>query len=474
VTPSRAAIYVRISKDALALGLGVERQEHLCRKFAEAHGWTVAKVYRDNDVSAFSGAPRPAYSQLLHDLEHRIADGLLAVDVDRLTRDPRNLEDLIDLAADGNIPIKTQSGDLDLTTSDGRLKARIMVTVARQESEKKSERIKRQKEYARAKGWWTSPPPYGYRLGDSGDGGKRLIPEPDEARVVREIARRLLDGETLLSTALWASRETGKPWAPVQTTRVVTRPTAAGWQPHGDQLYRHPETGQPVPVTDDPLLDEVTWHRIRAMFDGRRQTGVSGRSSEILLARLVFCDRCGTVMSHVRDTRKRSGSRYYCRTKHHGGGGCVGNTASSVRVDGQVDDYIAARLDELSVGGLPDLDEQPDLTEVNRLSGLLASQERERSRLLMSGASPERIEAVSRTLDEVDRALTDARRSVERERRTVDLSSLDGLVSDVYRSMPVPDRRRVIGLLIDRVRICPAGGRTSVWDPGRVHIDPVG
>ena len=63
--PNRAAIYCRISDDRAGAGLGVARQEADCRKLAEDRGLTVTQVYVDNDLSAYSGKPRPGYKALL-------------------------------------------------------------------------------------------------------------------------------------------------------------------------------------------------------------------------------------------------------------------------------------------------------------------------------------------------------------------------------------------------------------------------
>ncbi|MFQ6194156.1 recombinase family protein [Streptomyces sp. NPDC000405] len=62
---TRAAIYVRISQDRGGAGLGVARQEADCRALCAQKGWDVVDVYPDNDVSAYSGAPRPKWQELL-------------------------------------------------------------------------------------------------------------------------------------------------------------------------------------------------------------------------------------------------------------------------------------------------------------------------------------------------------------------------------------------------------------------------
>jgi site-specific DNA recombinase len=67
-TPRSAAIYARISSDQVGEGLGVQRQTEDCRKLAADLGWQVGEEYVDNDFSAYSGKPRPAYLRMLADL----------------------------------------------------------------------------------------------------------------------------------------------------------------------------------------------------------------------------------------------------------------------------------------------------------------------------------------------------------------------------------------------------------------------
>ena len=125
----RAAVYTRISKDQ-SNGLGVARQETLCRKLAEEKGWEVAAVYTDNDISAYNGAPRPAYARMLEDLQAGTVNAVICVDLDRLTRRPSEIEEFITLADQTGAHLANVSGDLDLSSSDGRFRARIMGAVA--------------------------------------------------------------------------------------------------------------------------------------------------------------------------------------------------------------------------------------------------------------------------------------------------------------------------------------------------------
>ncbi|MGZ8626892.1 MAG: recombinase family protein, partial [Actinomycetota bacterium] len=72
-----AAIYCRISADREGRQLGVTRQRDDCLALAEARGWRVAEVYVDNDVSAYSGKPRPEYRRMLRDLKDGSRDAVV-------------------------------------------------------------------------------------------------------------------------------------------------------------------------------------------------------------------------------------------------------------------------------------------------------------------------------------------------------------------------------------------------------------
>ncbi len=143
MTRRRAALYCRISQDRKHDNLGVARQERACRKLAAARGWEVGGVFVDDDKSAFSGKRRAGYEAMVEAVKAGEVDAIVAWAPDRLTRQPRELEDLIDLLDAHRVEVATHlAGDYDLSTSGGRITARVVGVVARHESETKSERAK--------------------------------------------------------------------------------------------------------------------------------------------------------------------------------------------------------------------------------------------------------------------------------------------------------------------------------------------
>src|SRR6266511_4162905 len=112
------------------------------------------------------------------------ADTLLVVDLDRLTRDPRDLEDAIELVEHFGAVGVDVSGALDLSTDHGILLARMMVAHANLSSRDTSRRIRRAiAEYAGA-----VRPHLGSRaFGSAVDG----VTGAAEAELVAEACRRM-------------------------------------------------------------------------------------------------------------------------------------------------------------------------------------------------------------------------------------------------------------------------------------------
>jgi len=142
-TPTRCAIYLRISQDREADGLAIERQRADCENLARFKRWEVVETYVDQSKSATDKTKaRPEYDRMVADWTSGAFDAIVCWDLDRLTRQPRQLEDWIDRAEERGLALVTANGDADLSTDGGRMYARIKAAVARAEMERKSARQK--------------------------------------------------------------------------------------------------------------------------------------------------------------------------------------------------------------------------------------------------------------------------------------------------------------------------------------------
>ncbi len=285
-----AGVYVRISSDVLGEGLGVARQEKECRALAERRGWTVSEVFVDNDVSAFSGKPRPSYKRMLEAIGNGRLDGVITWHGDRLHRSPTDLESFIELIEATGCQIATvQSGELDLTTPTGRLNARVVGSFARYESEHKSKRIRLKLEQNAAAGkHHGGQRPFGWK-------DDRVTVRADEAAAVRRGAELLLTGHSMKATVrilneAGSTNTVGRPWQAVTLRSTLLRPRNAGLRQHRGVVVG--------PGLWEPILDRDQYDRLRVLLtDPARRTtpGAAGRS-HLLSAGIARCGVCNGPM----------------------------------------------------------------------------------------------------------------------------------------------------------------------------------
>lgn len=250
------ALYTRISHDPDQTQLGVARQLDACSLLADRLGWTVVEHYSDNDISAFDGTVRPGFERMLADIKAGRVGAVICWQPDRLYRSMKDLERLIEIT-DAGIEIRTvNGGDLDLSNSTGRMLARILGSVARQESELKGERRRFANSQRAADGKWRRDQPrvFGYtRTGE--------VLEP-EATAVRQAVTDVLAGRSLRSIAAeWnqaglatpqRARRGGGPWSNLTLRRALLKPCYAGLRTYQGRVVGQGEW--------EPLIDEDT-HR---------------------------------------------------------------------------------------------------------------------------------------------------------------------------------------------------------------------
>lgn len=229
------ALYLRISRDPLNLRAGVQRQLDDCTDIA-TRKWPDAElvVYEDNDVSAYSGKTRPKFTEMCQQIRAGQVSAVVAYDRDRMFRRPVELEHFLDLCDKAKMHnAVTAQGDLNLATDDGQFSARILAAAAKKESDDKSRRLKRQKLDAASDGKWLGgPAPYGYTLA-----GGQLTVNPDQATVIVDVARRVLDGQSMRSLAAASPADApnnAQAWRSLllsATMRGRTRHGAGHWEP---------------------------------------------------------------------------------------------------------------------------------------------------------------------------------------------------------------------------------------------------
>lgn len=348
--PRRAAIYTRISRDIEGSGLGVERQREDCEKFAEAKGYTVAGTYSDNDISASGRKRRPDYERMLEDIAAGTIQTVIAWHPDRLHRKTLELERYISLCQTYNVETHTvHAGHLDLSTASGRAVAKILGSIAQQESEQKAERIQRQKQQAAKAGKFLGGRiPWGWQ-----QDGDTIQVDPVAAQFIRDGCRAILEGHSLIDvTRRWADGGavslSGTRMNTTQVRRILLRSRNAGL------ITFHGEV-----VSDEwPAIVTVQEYRaVEAKLNDKSIPRQSAAKFKYLLSGLVLC-HCGRYLTGygAESTEEKPKYRrmYRCKVHQEGARYVRGHVTREMhKLDETVQEVIAAYLSHED--GRPDL-----------------------------------------------------------------------------------------------------------------------
>jgi site-specific DNA recombinase len=138
------------------------------------------------------------------------------------------------------------------------------------------ERISRASRQRAERGQWHGGPvaPWGYAFSTCA-GRRSLAVVPERAVLVREAAERVLAGESLYRIRKdWNSRgltsTAGRSWRSQGIKRLLVRGAAAGFNERGGEFY---------PGDWEPILDEATWRRLRALLLDPRATPAPSSSA---------------------------------------------------------------------------------------------------------------------------------------------------------------------------------------------------
>ena len=188
----RTYIYVRLSEKDGGHGRrdSIYIQKQICEDYAKKHPeMLVVKVYADNGVTGTT-FQRDAFEELMEDVANKKVDCIIVKDFARFGRDALDAVDLIDVIFPTlNIRFVSVMDEYDSANpacvedrTTNILKHFMNDYYAREVSEKlvQAHRLSRERGE-----FWGSRPPYGYQRAE--ENSKKLVPEPEEAEIIRQI-----------------------------------------------------------------------------------------------------------------------------------------------------------------------------------------------------------------------------------------------------------------------------------------------
>jgi DNA invertase Pin-like site-specific DNA recombinase len=449
----RAAVYLRISSDPSGQQLGVTRQREDCAKLCQVKGWTPVE-YLDNDVSASNGKKRPAYEAMLGDIAEGSIGAVVAWDLDRLHRRPIELERFMELADTHRLALATVSGDVDLSTAQGRLVARMKGAVARHEIDQMKARQCRKHEQNAANGVPHWRRAFGY-LDDTHQ------PDPKTAPLVKAAYAAVLAGGSLGDVArMWNDAEAftrnGKPWTHPQVSNFLRKPRNAGLRAHNGEIVG--KGNWPA------LVDESTWRAAQSILEAPSRK--PGRKSvrRHLLTGVLGCGKCGHYLSgHITLTGRLA---YNCKA-------CRGVSVRAEHVEPLLYRIVSGRLampdavDLLKAEIHDEAEAEAIRVELNTLYEELEKIGVERGQRLLTGQQAKiATDLVNDDIAKLERRQQDG----ERLRVFADLPLGKPELCDAITQLS-PDRFRAVLDVLATVTVAPVGKGGHVFNPERVHVN---
>jgi site-specific DNA recombinase len=337
-------VYLRISDDSAGEAKGVARQREDCTALAAVRRWEPV-IYQDNDVSAFRrGVVREDFERLLADLKAGQIRGIVVYDLDRLARQPRDLERVIDLYEETpGLIFASLQGDINLSAADGRTMARVMVAFANKASADTGRRVKRKQLQLAREGVLVHAGrvPFGWQA----DG---RTADPDAKQEILKAHERLLAGDKLVHIRNdWEERGV-LPLAPdgsrygksdrlqhSTVRRILTNPALAGFKLYRGEVMTG-EDGAPIRGAWDAICTPEGLDAVNGVLDARQRSWQPS-GNVYLLSGIARCGKC-TLPMRGQFARDRKGNKrpVYACDSGASRKGCGGVS----RVAGPVDDLV--------------------------------------------------------------------------------------------------------------------------------------
>ncbi len=315
----RCAIYTRkSSEEGLEQNFNsLHAQREACEAFIKSQaseGWRLVKTHYDDGGISGGSMERPALQQLLCHIHQGLIEVVMVYKVDRLTRSLADFAKMVELFDEHHVSFVAVTQQFNTATSMGRLSLNVLLSFAQFEREVTAERIRDKIAASKRKGiWMGGVVPLGYEARE-----RRLVINPAEAEVVRQVFRRYLDlgcvrllkeeldrrGVVSKSrTSANGNRQKGYSFSRGALYVVLSNPLYIGEVRH--RGVRHP--GQHQPIIDRELWEKVQ-QQLHEHAKRRRLRAVKVEPSP-LAGKLFDPTGAGLTPSHARKGERRY--RYY-------------------------------------------------------------------------------------------------------------------------------------------------------------------
>lgn len=441
----KIACLVRVSTEEQAkYGFSVDAQKAALDYWVKSNGHSVAGWYIDEGVSARKKVKnRPALQRLLADIQNGgEIDLIIFTKLDRYFRSVSEYHETQKILELHGVHWKAIEEDYDTTTTDGRFKINIMLSIAEQEADRTSDRIKfinahKIKKRQAINGKLA----HGYTIHTDDEGIKRVVIDDTKADYVREIFDYFLQYNSISKTTKYINTEKGLTLHYNTVKRILKNPFYTG-------VYYGVEDYCPAYISKDTHAQILEILKTRHVKH-RRTNRV------YLFSGLLRCPNCGLKMSGmIGKILKKTGEEtiFYRCPNYQKNKSCDFNRSINERL---LEAWLKKKITPELERFVAEIDlDQPAAAPVGDRLEISAEMERlnymfEKNRLSLADYD-KKYSALEKRLEALDAAPA-----------SVDLSRvrdfLNSDILDIYDALPREDKRAAWRQIIDNIVICSNG-----------------
>ena len=291
----RTGVYVRVSTDEQRdNGYSIDSQLRMIKEYCEKNNYNIIDVYNDAGHSG-KDLMRPQMKRLLEDIKHKKLDVLMAIKVDRLTRNNYDGFWLLNYCEQNDVKIELILEPYDVGTANGEMIFGMNLVFGQRERKEIGARTKRAMEEMALEKIHPNKAPYGYiRDKDTG----HLLVNHIEAEVVKEVFKLYSKGNSTRTIAKMlkdnnAYLVSGK-WTSDRVHKILNNSIYIGIFEYG-KYKRKEEDILRVKDYCEPIIDMNLWNITRVNLEKNKNPNYGKHIH--LFTSIIKCPECGKTLS---------------------------------------------------------------------------------------------------------------------------------------------------------------------------------
>ena len=299
----KCGLYMRVStEDQAREGFSLPEQKERLETFCKFKGYEIVDYYQDAGISAKTGNYRPEFERLKEDIKSKKINTIISLKLDRITRSIYDWENLITFLDKNEAYLDCANDEVNTTTANGKMVARLLMSVSQNEIERTSERTKIGLAGAIKQGHIPHVAPLGYKHEN-----KTLVIDYSTKDVVVKIYELYYEGYSYkkISNIFNEEKVLGKDnWRDSTIQTILENEIYKGDFVHGKRT-KNPTYYENVV---EPIVSKEMWEDCQVQK--RKNSRSYQRTLTYLYLQKLKCPKCGRILGG-KATTKKNGKPYF-------------------------------------------------------------------------------------------------------------------------------------------------------------------